>query len=358
MDIEALVRLCAEPPGRGQRRPARQLPLPEAGFPDWMERELDPAGPARRRWEELADELERGPLRMVRPGQADYPWAMRGMEVPPDPLFLLGNVELGGREAVAVVGTRRPDARGLAWAGDMAAALARAGLVVVSGGAMGVDAEAHRRAGPSRTVAVLGSGFAQPYPRIHADLFIAIAREGLLVSEWPPWTTPETWRFPRRNRVIAGLSRAVLVAQAPERSGALSTARHAVEEGREVWVCPGPWNDPLYAGNHRLIRQGARLCATLDDVREDVGSLALDTPPCAFAAEQRAHLPDAAPVATPADRPLWEALDQPRLRDELGRVLALAPGELAGRLVAAELEGWARSLPGDRWARREGGSPL
>jgi len=294
---------------------------------------------------------------MVRPGQPGYPWAMRGMELPPDPLFLLGNLELADREAVAIVGTRRPDARGLAWAGDMAAALARAGLVVVSGGAHGVDAEAHRRAGPPRTIAVLGSGFARPYPRDHADLFGAIAREGLLVSEWPPWTSPETWRFPRRNRVIAGLSRAVLVAQAPERSGALSTARHAVEEGREVWVCPGPWNDPRYAGNHRLIRQGARLCATLDDLREDVGSLALDTSPRVFAGDGPPRRVDPA-SAIPADWPLWEALERPRLRDELGGILALPPGELAGRLVTAELEGWARALPGDRWARVEDGTSL
>lgn len=283
---------------------------------------------------------------------------MRGLEVPPDPLFLLGNVALVDREAVAIVGTRRPDARGLAWAGEMAAALARAGLVVVSGGARGVDAEAHRRAGPSRTVAVLGSGFAQPYPRDHADLFRAIARDGLLVSEWPPWTSPETWRFPRRNRVIAGLSRAVLVAQAPKRSGALSTARHSIEEGREVWVCPGPWNDPLYEGNHLLIRQGARLCATLDDLREEVGSLVLDAPPRAPAPDV---VPPASPATTataPADLPLWAALDRPRSRDELAGILALPPGDLAGRLVAAELEGWARGLPGDRWARTREGPPL
>jgi DNA processing protein len=352
MQVEELARLCAEPPGRFRRSISGQIPLPDVALPDWMARELDPRGPGRRRWEELAEELARGPLRMLRPGEPDYPWAMRGMEVPPDPLFVLGGLELLRQEAVAIVGTRRPDRRGLDWAGRMASALSRGGVVVVSGGAMGVDAEAHRRAGFHRTVAVLGSGFAQPYPREHVELFERIAREGLLISEWPPWTRPETWRFPRRNRVIAGLSRAVLVAQAPTRSGALSTARHAVEEGREVWVCPGPWDDPLYAGNHHLIRQGARLCASVDDLREDVGSLAMDLsppvdPPPVPAA---AKLPSAAP---PADQGLWEALGQPRLRDELALRLGTTPGELAGRLVAAEMEGWARSLPGDRWARQE-----
>jgi len=353
MLVEELARLCAEPPGRCKRSVSGQIPLPDVALPDWMARELDPAGPARRRWEQLAEELERGPLRMVRPGQPEYPWAMRGMEVPPDPLFVLGDLELLRQEAVAVVGTRRPDRRGLDWAGRMASALSRGGVVVVSGGAMGVDAEAHRRAGFHRTVAVLGSGFAQPYPREHQDLFERIAREGLLISEWPPWTRPETWRFPRRNRVIAGLSRAVLVAQAPTRSGALSTARHAVEEGREVWVCPGPWDDPLFAGNHRLIRQGARLCATVEDLLEDVGSLALDLAP-ALDMVPAAAGPAPPPRVVPTDQALWDALGQPRLRDELTVRLDASPGELAGRLVAAELEGWARCLPGDRWTRHDG----
>ncbi|MFA7329912.1 MAG: DNA-processing protein DprA [Candidatus Delongbacteria bacterium] len=349
MRAEELARLCSEEFTRGRRpRPGQgALPLAGPGAADWLERELDPRGPRRANWEALAEELGRGSLALVRPGDAAYPPLLGAMAAPPDPLFCKGRLELAQREAVAIVGTRRPDERGLRWTARAAEALARLGLVVVSGGAAGIDGQAHRRAGSAQTVAVLGAGFDRPYPAEHRELFRELGEQGLLLSEWPPWTGPETWRFPRRNRVIAGLCRAVLVAQAPARSGALSTAHHAVEEGREVLVCPGPWDEPLYAGCHKLIRQGARLTATLDDLLEELSALPLILAPL----PPRLPEPSIAPSAGEGDRELWELLERPLCRDELGARLGLASGPLATRLLEAELAGWLRALPGDRWAR-------
>jgi DNA processing protein len=295
----------------------------------------------------LAEQLERGDLRLVRPGESDYPPLLGVMAVPPDPLFLMGRVELAAREAVAIVGTRRPDERALRWTGRVAEALVRLGLVVVSGGAAGIDGQAHRKAGSEHTVAVLGAGFQRPYPYEHRALFAEVATRGLLISEWPPWTGPESWRFPRRNRVIAGLCRAVVVAQAPARSGALNTAHHAVEEGREVWVCPGPWDNPLYEGCHRLIRQGARLTATLEELGEELQGLALILTPV----PQKVEAAGPSTLPEGGDLALWTALETPRSRDELASRLHVDAGALAARLLEEELAGRLRSLPGDRWAR-------
>jgi DNA processing protein len=308
-----------------------------------LREDLLPGGRRRRRWEELARELVEGPLALLRPGWPDYPPRLAALARPPDPLFALGRPELAAADCVALVGTRRPDEEGRRWTARAARALAGSGLVVVSGGAAGIDAQAHRAAGLERTVAVLGAGFARPYPGEHRGLFAEIARQGLLLSEWPPWTRPDTWRFPRRNRVIAGLCRAVVVVQAPARSGALNTAHHAAEEGREVLVCPGRGGDPLYRGSHRLLREGARLVDGVEDLLEDLGGLPFWGGP--------------APMAPPPvrqgreDDPLWGALERPRTRDELAALLGLEAGALAGRLLEEELAGRLRSLPGDRWER-------
>lgn len=321
-----------------------------------LREELAP-GRRRARWEGLARDLAEERLWLWRPGGPDYPPQLQAMTRPPDPLFCRGRRELARCEGVAVVGTRLPDEAGLRWTARAARALAGHGFAVISGGAAGIDAQAHRAAGPPRTVAVLGAGFDWPYPREHGGLFDRIAREGLLVSEWPPWTRPDTWRFPRRNRVIAGLSRAVVVVQAPARSGALSTAHHAAEEGREVLVCPGDPENPLYEGSHRLIREGARLVGGPEDLLEDLAGLPLlfpaalrlpviaDPPPRPSAATGR---PDG--MTTPVAG-LWQALERPRSRDELCALLGLDPGELAGLLLEGELGGALRSLPGDRWER-------
>lgn len=365
MGPQELAVLCCEAADPEQRRHLLRLLRagvdPRAGLPAdggrlrrCLDEALAPCGAMAERWSRLAEDIAGGRLHLLRPGAPDYPPALAVLARPPDPLFALGRLELARREALAIVGTRRPDGEALAWTRRIAGALAARGLVVVSGGAAGIDAAAHAAAGAARTIAVLGSGFRRPYPAWHRDLFADIAGEGLLLSEWPPWTRPDTWRFPRRNRVIAGLGRAVVVVQAPARSGALSTARHAVEEGREVLVCPGPAGHPLFAGCHRLIREGARLAATLEDIWEDLDGLPFAMPlPCGGAgAEDPPAAPGAAgPPPAAVDPDLWRLLAQPRGVDELATALGVPPAELAARLVEGELAGCLRALPGDRWER-------
>ncbi|MDP2360490.1 MAG: DNA-processing protein DprA [bacterium] len=347
---------------RSGRAPLDLLPQDSGGQGAALRRALDPGSEESERWRRLSRDLAAGRLSLLRPGMAHYPPCLAALTRPPDPLFCQGRLSLLRGEGVAVVGTRQPDARAVDWTRRIATRLARLGFVVVSGGAAGIDAAAHGAAGCARTVAVLGSGFDRPYPGCHVDLFARIAAEGLLVSEWPPWTRPETWRFPRRNRVIAGLSRAVIVAQAPLRSGALSTAHHAVEEGREVLVCPGPADHPLFAGSHRLIREGARLCATDEHLREDLGGLPLCLPlPAPAPTPSVDGMPDLEQgaddgggrddAAAQADPLLWQALETPCDMDRLAGRLGLDPSELAARLLEGELAGRLRALPGDRWAR-------
>lgn len=313
------------------------------------------------RWEELLEQLDKGLLGLLRPGDPHYPALLAGMNRPPDPLFYRGRPERAAEECVAVVGTRQPDAEGRHLARTFAQALRDMGCVVVSGGAAGIDGEAHQAAGVSRTVAVVGCGFDHSFPTWHRELFHLIGQEGLILSEWPPWVRPEYFRFPRRNRVIAGLCRAVVVIQAPARSGAINTAHHACDEGRDVLVCPGPAGHALYQGSHRLVREGARLMATVEDLREDLGLLPLARG--VILGEPRVAAPsDEAPdedelPAQVVDPALWRLVEQPLSLDELAQQLG-AEG-LAARVLEGELAGWLHALPGERWMRRSPiGPPL
>jgi|GEM_PF-351871 len=343
---EAMLALWA----RGED-PLALLPPRAERFRPALQALLRGDAPSCRRWESLTRQLEEGALRLLRPGDPEYPPALAGMSRPPDPLFIKGNAALAREEAVAIVGTRKPDEVGLDLARRFALALRDMICTVVSGGAAGIDAAAHRAAGTGRTVAVVGAGFDHPFPAHHRGLFQEIAQEGLLISEWPPWVRPEHFRFPRRNRVIAGLCRAVLVIQAPGRSGALNTAHHACEEGREVLVCPGPAGHPLYEGSHRLLREGARLVGTVEDLREDLGLLPLLWDEGGAPSPIPASAPIAAACA-PAqvrDPELWHLLAEARSLDQLAEQLPLQG--LPARLLTGELEGWLQALPGERWRR-------
>jgi len=308
------------------------------------------------RLEQLLVELKGERLRLLRPGDEDYPPLLRHLPDPPEALFARGEPGLARREGVAVVGTRSADRRGRKLARIFACGLASAGLLVVSGAASGIDGEAHRGAGVERTCAVLGTGFDHPYPAANAGLIARIGERGLLLSEHPPWAEPRPWHFPRRNRIVSGLCRAVLVIQAPERSGACITARLALDQGREVFACPGPAGDPLHEGCHRLIREGARLVAGPRQMLEDLSSLPLgalaDLPPMKREAPAKTDAETAPPVQpTEPQRRLLSRLDVPRSRDQLVLELGLSSGELAGLLVDLELGGLVNRLPGDRWER-------
>src|SRR5512137_3050505 len=216
---------------------------------------------------------------------AEYPQALLTTPDPPIVLFAVGRLELLNRPAIAIVGSRNATQQGVANAEGFAAALARAGVTVVSGLALGIDGAAHRGAlsaeGGASTVAVVGTGVDVVYPSSHRMLTQQIGSLGAVISEFPLGTPAVAHNFPRRNRLIAGLAKGVLVVEAALRSGSLITARLAAEAGREVFAIPGSIHSPLARGCHRLIREGAKLVESAQDVLEELGLGA--APPAATA---------------------------------------------------------------------------
>jgi len=205
-----------------------------------------------------------------------YPLRLRDIHDPPGVLFLQGTILPADELAIAIVGTRHATAYGLQQAERLAGGLARAGYTVVSGLARGIDAAAHRGAlaAGGRTLAVLGSGLSDIYPPEHAGLAKEIAASGAVLSEQPPRVPPLSGAFPQRNRIISGLSLGTIVVEADIHSGALITARLASEQGREVFAVPGRVDNRMSHGCHRLIRDGAKLVESVDDVLEELGPLA------------------------------------------------------------------------------------
>jgi DNA processing protein len=212
---------------------------------------------------------------VICPDDEAYPVLLRNIPDPPNVLYLRGTLEPRDLNAVAIVGSRRCSYYGREQAERFAALLAGAGVSVISGGARGVDSSAHRGAmshPDGRTIAVLGSGVDVPYPPENASLFDQIAERGVVMSEFPLGTSPMKENFPRRNRIVSGLSRGVLIVEADERSGALITARQACDDhGRPVFALPGRVDNPLSFGPHMLIRDGATLVTKLEDILEGLG---------------------------------------------------------------------------------------
>jgi DNA processing protein len=228
---------------------------------------------------QLAIAREHG-LQILLPDWPGYPRSLREIPDPPGVLFIRGALEAADQLGVAIVGTRRATHYGKKQAERLAAGLARAGLTVVSGMARGIDGVAHRGAlaAGGRTIAVLGSGVLNPFPPEHADLADEIAAHGAVISEVAPTMPPLSGMFPQRNRIISGLTLGTIVVEAADRSGALITARHAMEQGREVFAVPGPIDSPGSSGPHRLLRDGAKLVTCVDDVLEELGPLAEAAP--------------------------------------------------------------------------------
>lgn len=253
----------------------------------------------------------------------ELPRLLRAIHDPPKRLHLrgAGEADLLTRPAVAVVGARACSPYGAQVARMLGRELAAAGVVVVSGLARGVDGEAHRGALESgHTVAVLGCGIDRDYPAAHAGLARSIAERSLIVSEYEPGVDPAAWRFPARNRIIAGLCVATVVVEARERSGALITADFALDEGREVFAVPGEITSALSAGTNALLRLGATPLTSAGDVLESLGIV----------------LPNPEPTVA---HPLLELL--PASADELARATGLPPGEVAAALAELELAGAA-----------------
>ena len=217
---------------------------------------------------------------LISPDDELYPLMLRSIPDPPSVLFVRGTLEPRDLNGFAIVGSRKCSYYGREQAERFGALLAGAGMTVVSGGARGTDSAAHRGAlshPHGRTIAVLGSGVDIAYPPENAALFDQIAMRGAVISEYPLGTPPLADNFPRRNRIIAGLSRGVLVTEAADRSGALITARQAGEDhGRPVFAMPGRVDNPMSAGPHQLLRDGAVLAATLDDILNGLGPLPIE----------------------------------------------------------------------------------
>jgi DNA processing protein len=314
--------------------------------------------------------------RLILLGDADYPPLLALLDDAPPVLAVLGDPTLLAVRAVALVGGRNASVNGSRIAEDLAAELARAGLVIVSGMARGIDAAAHAGALSvehplGRTIAVVAGGLDVPYPPEHAELQRRIAAAGAVVTEAPPGTVPQSRHFPRRNRIIAGLSLGVVVVEAALRSGSLITARLATEAGREVFAVPGSPLDPRSRGANDLIRQGAALVETAADVLANLPDRPAATPAPLFAPpplSAQPGTPDAAPGFAEPPRPgpdfpdsaLDRAAVHAQVLDLLGpsptqvdavlrRCQFSAPAVMAA-LLELELAGRVETLPGGRVA--------
>jgi DNA processing protein len=258
-----------------------------------------------------------------------FPRGLASIFDPPVGIFVRGaeEEELLERAAVAIVGARSCSPYGASVARALGRELAAAGLVVVSGLARGVDGEAHRGAleAGGTTVAVLGCGVDRVYPAAHAELARRVMERGLIVSEYAPGVEPAPWRFPARNRVIAGLSAATVVVEARVRSGALITADLALEEGREVFAVPGEITSALSAGTNALLRIGATALTSAADVLDAYGLVAAEGEPVE--------------LSPSAERVLAQLRDRPAAADELGRALEEPAAEVATALAELELAG-------------------
>jgi DNA processing protein len=222
--------------------------------------------------------LHEAGARLVAWGEPDYPSALAAVDDAPPLIAVKGATDLLTRNAIAVVGARNASANGRRFARDIALQLGQQGLLVVSGLARGIDAAAHQGALPTGTAAVLAGGIDQIYPEENRALHEAIAERGVLIAEMPVGTEPQARHFPRRNRIISGASIGVLVVEAALRSGSLITARFALEQGREVFAVPGSPLDPRCRGTNDLIRNGATLVETVDDIARELAPY-LTVPP-------------------------------------------------------------------------------
>jgi DNA processing protein len=281
-------------------------------------------------------------------GDAAYPQALANIPDPPLLLYIKGRIDLLARPALAIVGSRNATVQGKANAGAFARGVSSAGVCVVSGLALGIDAAAHEGAlrGAGSTIAVVGTGADVFYPARNRALAERIASEGCIVSEYPLGTPPSSGNFPRRNRIISGLSSGVLVIEAAAQSGSLITARVAAEQGREVFALPGSIHAPLARGCHKLIRDGARLVETVDEVLEAMQVSPLAVLDCA--AKAAAHV---LPTESDCTDLLAQLGPEPLDVDELLERLGSSIGQLSMGLLALEMAGMIERLPGGKVQR-------
>ncbi|MGB5539249.1 MAG: DNA-processing protein DprA [Gammaproteobacteria bacterium] len=283
----------------------------------------------------------------------DPRWPILLSQLPDAPplLYIHGNVNLLGEPQLAMVGSRNPTPAGEQTARDFARHLSATGLIITSGLALGIDAASHQGAldAEAPTIAVMGTGLDRVYPARHRDLARAIARDGALVSEFPIGTPPLAENFPRRNRIISGLSIGTLVVEAALRSGSLISARYATEQGREVFAIPGSIHNTLARGCHALIRQGAKLVETAQDIIDELGPLAGACQPVTAADPAEPGQPR---VLADDYLQLIEVIgfDSTSI-DRLVTVSGLTPAEVSSMLLQLEMDGYIASSPGGIYSR-------
>lgn len=307
--------------------------------------------------EHIADTLEwlsKPAHQILTLGEEAYPELLRQIDDPPPVLYLIGNPLLLHQPQLAIIGSRNPTPTGLDNAREFARSLSASGLSITSGLAIGVDGAAHEGAlAGGNTIAVLGTGPDRIYPAAHQVLAHRIAGEGLLVSEFPPGVQARAENFPRRNRIISGLSVGTLVVEAALRSGSLITARLALEQGREVFAIPGSIHNPQARGCHGLIRQGAKLVESAQDIIEELGAL--------LGGLEAAHPPvgvNQYPTSERLEDPEYQSLLKalgydPVSIDELIARSGLTAEAVSSMLLLLELDGHVSSAPGGRYSRTD-----
>lgn len=306
-------------------------------------------------WEQVASDLDwlNQPNRFVIPITDDrYPTLLKHIADPPPLLFVQGDIALLNDWQLAIVGSRNPSSSGRESAYAFAEYLASGDLIITSGLAMGIDAAAHQGAlaGGGKTIAVVGTGLDRVYPAKHRDLAHQIVEKGALVSEFPLGTPPKAENFPRRNRIISGLSLGTMVVEAAIRSGSLITARMAMEQGREVFAMPGSIHNPLARGCHRLIREGAKLVESAEDIIEELGALAGVKPMQNDI--KSTDKPTNLPKKDPEYQLLFEKMGfDPIHIDALISRSGLTADVVSSMLLMLELQGQVASLPGGQYIR-------
>ncbi len=312
------------------------------GLPDDLRAEVGDRALAEARRADPERELrlaERAGARVVTPDDPGYPPSLRGIPAPPPVLYVLGEVTPADARAVAVVGTRRCTSYGRLVAKRLASELGAHGVTVVSGLAPGIDTAAHEGAlTTGRTIAVLGTGLGKPYPAGSERRIQEIAARGAVLSEFP-WEMPGTqWTFPRRNRIVAGLSQVVVVVEAPERSGALLTADFALAQGKEVLAVPGPITSEASRGTNRLIQDGAKPVLSVADVLAELGILPLGPAP--------------RPPLSPDAQRVYDLLGkEPLDPSEIVERTGFPHSKVAQIVLELVLAGQVEELPGRKYVR-------
>ncbi|NLI83094.1 MAG: DNA-protecting protein DprA [Deltaproteobacteria bacterium] len=297
--------------------------------------------PPEREWQALREQS----IFLVCLNDPDYPANLAAIPDPPAVLFVRGSIQPRDLVSIAVVGSRAASPMGMAFTEKLCAELAGYGVTVVSGFAVGIDSAAHRGTlrGKGRTLAVLGCGLDVEYPRGSNRLKETIAESGAVMTEFPLGTPPAPGHFPMRNRIISGLSLGVVIVEAAQRSGSLITARLALEQGREVFAVPGTAGHHRSVGPHRLLREGAKLVETAEDIVEEIRPLI--RPSSGFALQVVPSAPP--PPVTPQEAEVLKQLDQnPQHMDLICRSLRWPAAQVMAALLSLELKGLVRQLPG------------